>query len=184
MDRPITQADTVLAVWYEDVGRCWHIPKLILAAWPDGHVVWSRNRVEGGPPYYMSDVEPQTIAAALTRFKEDGIFACRNLRRSRGPSADSPSQVLLLRFGLYRLKMETVHELYAGAPMVTLDQTPAILTRGTPVEALERESASALHFRLIWCELRRSLDDLIPASGELIDGELVMEGDRRFWREP
>lgn len=60
MVRPITQADTVMAVYHEDFGmRAWGRPDLIFAAWPDGQVVWSRHRLRGGPPYYVGDVGSQ-----------------------------------------------------------------------------------------------------------------------------
>jgi hypothetical protein len=67
MIRPITQADTVLAVYIENEGTISLPTTLILVAWPDGHVVWSGDRLRGGPPYCMSTVDPQTITAALTR---------------------------------------------------------------------------------------------------------------------
>jgi hypothetical protein len=59
-----------------------------------------------------------------------------------------------------------------------------VLEGRTRVEVLAQEPASYLHFRLMWCELRHSLDALIPASGKQTAGELVMEAGEILWREP
>src|SRR6516164_2031205 len=58
---PITEADTVLAVYAED-WTLWNtdIYRIIIAIWPDGHVVWSENRLGGGAPYCTGKVDPRS----------------------------------------------------------------------------------------------------------------------------
>src|SRR5437764_3969488 len=44
--RPITEADSVLAVYHQDWGLFSRgTPAIILAIWPDGHAVWSEDRL-------------------------------------------------------------------------------------------------------------------------------------------
>jgi hypothetical protein len=51
--RPITDADSVVAIYREDWGLLSSgSPAIILAAWPDGHIIWSGDHVKGGVPYF------------------------------------------------------------------------------------------------------------------------------------
>jgi len=80
--RSITEAKSVLAVYREDWG--WGAsggPYIILAAWPDGHVVWSEDRLQGGPPYQSANVDPQKIGALLALFEAEGMFADTTLNQ-------------------------------------------------------------------------------------------------------
>lgn len=50
--RRLTEAESVLAIYAEDWGLASDgTPKLILALWPDGRLVWSSDQMAGGPPY-------------------------------------------------------------------------------------------------------------------------------------
>jgi hypothetical protein len=183
--RPITQAATVLAIYREDWGLSSHgTPGIILVAWADGHVVWSRDRLRGGPPYYERNVDPNTITTALSRFQRDGLFASGKLSRSNfGP--DSKFTTILLRSGKKQLKMQSWHELAeARGAVVTSAGIMSSQYGRTRVEALAREPAEYLHFRLIWSETRRSLDELIPANGNQTPGGPLMRAGILSWYEP
>jgi hypothetical protein len=183
--RPITQADTVLTVYREDWGRFSKgTPAIILVAWANGHVVWSRDRLRGGPPYYERNVDPSAITAVLTRFQGDGLFASAKLSRGNfGP--DSEFTTILLRSGKKQLKMSSWHELFeARGAVVTSAGIMSSQYGRTRVEALAREPAEYLHFRLIWSETRRSLDQLISASGNQTSGGPSMRRSILSWQEP
>src|SRR5262245_18860206 len=163
MIRPITQADAVLAVYYENVTRYWLDAGLIFAAWPDGHLIWTPDRLEGGPPYYAATIDPQTVTATLTRFEEEGLFAYPDLSRcSLGPH--SYYQVIFLQSGENRLKMASDHEIGQGPAEEDRFRALVELKDRPRVEALAAEPAWYLHYQLIWCELRRSLEGLIPPA--------------------
>src|SRR5437762_340377 len=87
--RPISEAESVLAVYHEDWGLFSSgDPAVILVAWPDGHVVWSGDRVKGGAPYRAGRVDPKRVAALLARCDTDGLFADEKLNRPHfGPDA-------------------------------------------------------------------------------------------------
>src|SRR6266481_4561601 len=74
--RPITDADSVVAVYWEDWGHfASKGPTIILLAWPDGHIIWSGDRLKGGAPYFTGDIDPKKVATLLARFDKDGLFA-------------------------------------------------------------------------------------------------------------
>ena len=58
--RPIERADSVLAIYPEDLGRAPRDPALILAIWPDGQIVWSKDRLKGGAPYYAGRIAKES----------------------------------------------------------------------------------------------------------------------------
>src|SRR3990172_2120466 len=112
--RPIDEAETVFAVYtVRDyaVRRLASPPReLIFAAWPDGHVVWSENPVEGGPPYRSAHVKPQRVARTGARLENDGLLDDANLSRAYfGP--DASFTTILVRSGKRQLAMQSWHEL-------------------------------------------------------------------------
>jgi hypothetical protein len=171
MVRPIAYAHTVLAVDRENLGLWSAYPTVImLAAWTDGHIVWSRDRLWGGPPYYAGRVDPRAITATLMRFDADGIFAEPHLSPGTVKSTSRLTNIQL-RFGTRALEMTTDHELSGE------------FHSGPRVESLARMSAEYLVFRLLWSETRRTIDALIPPSGEPTTGEPIKRG-RLSWYEP
>jgi hypothetical protein len=109
--RPITEADSVLAVYREDWGLFSDgSPALIFVAWPDGHVVWSADRLQGGPPYRTADIDPRKVTTLLASFGKDGLFADKNLNRAYwGP--DSEFIKVYIKSGKNEVEMESWHEL-------------------------------------------------------------------------
>src|SRR5687767_13791977 len=98
--RPITEADTVLAVYWTNMSLAVAPPsdRLVLAIWPDGRAVWSADRVRGGPPYFEGRVEPKRVTALLDRFDREGLFADETLNRAHfGP--DSQFNTVLVKSG-------------------------------------------------------------------------------------
>src|SRR5262245_57227957 len=81
--RPITEADSVLAVYREDWGLSSSgDPAIIFAAWIDGHVVWSNDRLKGGAPYRTGRADPRAVTALLARLDKDGLFADEKLNQA------------------------------------------------------------------------------------------------------
>jgi hypothetical protein len=165
--RPITQAKTVLAVYTED----WGLfsaggPKLIFAAWPDVHVVWSADPIKGGAPYLAAEVPPAQVAELVTRLKQDGIFSDSRLRRSYyGP--DSEFTTILLRSEKKRVEMRSWHELLEASGQA----------------AGFNGEKDFLHFRKVWDQTRTAFASLASGGGRQIKGELLMRHGIVSWRE-
>ena len=98
--RKTSAADSVLAIYPEDWGlrsRA-RVPAIILAIWPDGHIVWSKDRIKGEAPYYSGRVDPEQVAALLLGFERDGLFSDKKLNNAHwGP--DSHFTTLLIKSG-------------------------------------------------------------------------------------
>ena len=182
--RPITQADSVLAVYTLHHGLGVVKPAgLIFSAWPDGHVVWSDDRVNGGAPYKSGKIEPKKIAALLSRFEDDGLFANKKLNEPHfGP--DSSFVTVLVKSGRGQVKMESWHELYeAGGKVVGTKGGLVPLAGRNRLAALAKEPTEYLHYRLAWSELRESASRLIPSESNPVAGKLLMEEGNLSWEE-
>ncbi len=183
--RPITQADVVIAVYAQDWGLASEgMPKLILTAWPDGHVVWSENRVKGGAPYLTGQVSPARVSAVLEQVERDGVFRDKRLAQPCfGP--DSSFTTILFRKAPRELKMESWHDL-AEVDGHVIARSCALTPLGRNerrLELLKKEPAEYLYYRVVWGELRALASSLIPSVNRPATGELVMKAGVMAWRE-
>jgi hypothetical protein len=183
--RPIELADSVLAIYPEDWGRGSRerIPAIILAVWPDGHVVWSKDRVKGGEPYYTGEVDPEDVIGLLSRLEHDGLFADKKLSDPNfGP--DSHFTTLLVKSGKKYLRMRSWHEVFeADGETVVSSHGVAGLNGQRRLEALRKEPADYLYYRFVWSETRGRLIDLIPNDGKPVSGKIVTTERGLFWCE-
>jgi hypothetical protein len=178
---PITEADSVLAVYREDWGRAAAgTPAIILAAWPDGRMVWSEERLRGGAPYRAGRVDRRKVAALLERFDRDGVFSDEKLNEAHfGP--DSQFISLFIKSGAKKVKMQSWHELFEASGGLVVTSTGASSLNGP--RRLE-EPADYLVFRLIWSETRALLAGLVPSESREHSGTPFMKGGILSWREP
>jgi hypothetical protein len=182
--RPITEAETVLAVYRENLGvGSDGTPALIFAAWPDGYVVWSKDRVQGGAPYQSGNGDPQKIAALLARFGTDGLFADDKLNQAHfGP--DSAFISVLIKSGKKQVKMRSWHELFEASDKLVVT-SHGVESPDNPrrLEVLRKEPADYLFFRFVWSETRSRLTDLIPSKGTASADKPVMKVGELSWHE-
>jgi hypothetical protein len=166
--RPITEADTVLAVIWHDYSLAAASPSyaIISAIWPDGYVVWSGDRRRGGAPYYSGLVDPKKVAAVTAGFERDELFSIGSVNAPR-LSIDTQFIELLVKAGKHKLSMRSSHELEG---------------RNRP-DDLRKESAEHLFYRLVWSETRASLAELIPNSGKVSTGKPVMKAGVLKWHD-
>jgi hypothetical protein len=183
-ERPITDADSVLAVTYEDhslnsPGR----PALVLAVWPDGYAVWSKDRLRGGPPYFAGRVEPKRVTALLARFETDGLFDDRELTHARyGP--DSAFLSVSVKAGKRAVTLSSWHELGEESDkIVGTDGGLSPLGDRRRLDVLRKEPAEHLFYRMVWAETRTRLDALLPATGRPTAGGPVNAAGVLSWRE-
>ncbi len=179
--RLITDADDVIAVYRQ--GRGGEFPRLILAAWHDGHVVWSDDQLRGGPPYRTREVEPKVIEELFARFARDGMFSSSRLNASyHGPWEAHTS--ILIKNAEREVLMSSWHE--------TVEHSGKVVAAGSglkPVEGRSRLSILSdqfshyLFFRAVWSETRLQLRELIADEGKEVDGELEKMAGIIVWRE-
>jgi|SRR5262245_48937852 len=183
--RPISDADSVIAVYREDHGRAsGGGPAMILAAWPDGHVVWSADRVKGGAPYRAGRVDPKKLTALLARFDNDGLFADDRLNQAHfGP--DSQFITVYIKTGKSQVKMRSWHELFEESDKRVVDHRGVATLEGRRrLDVLREAPAEYLFFRSVWSETRGRLNDLVPAESTASAGKPVMKSGVLTWEEP
>lgn len=182
--RPISNAESVVAVYREDWGLASRgEPALIFAAWPDGLVIWSRDRLNGGAPYRAGHIESKLVTSLLARFEEDGLFEEKKLNDVNfGP--DSEFITLFIKSGKKRLKMCSWHEL-VEADGVVADQAGLSRLEGRRrLEALRKSPADYLFYRFVWSETRTKLAQLVPDESIETVGEPVMKAGDLSWQVP
>jgi hypothetical protein len=108
--RPITAASRIVAAYEEDWGlKSAGAPKLIVAVWADGYMVWSQDQVHGGPPYHAGATDRSLVDRLLAGLAADGLLEDATLNVPRfGP--DSTFTTLLVRDRAKQLKMQSWHE--------------------------------------------------------------------------
>src|SRR5262245_46019407 len=123
--RPISEADSVLAVYRED----WRLassggPAIILVAWSDGHIIWSGDRLNGGAPSRVGHADPKKVTALLARCDKDGLFADEKLNQAHfGP--DSEFITVFIKSGKKQVKMQSWHELFEDSDGYVADDKGA-----------------------------------------------------------
>jgi hypothetical protein len=184
--RSISEADAVLAVYREDHGlRSLGETAIIFAAWPDGRVVWSGDRVAGGAPYRAGQIEPKKVTDLLAQFEKDGLFADKELNDPHvGP--DSQFITVLVKSGKQQVKMESWHELFeeSGKTVVSDRGVSALEGGRRRLDVLRKAPADYLFYRFAWSETRGKLADLIPAESAVTTGKPVKEAGVLSWQEP
>ncbi len=183
VERPISRASVVLAVYAEDWGLATSgAPGLISVVWGDGYAIWSENQIDGGPPFYTGDVSPARLGAFLARLSNDGLFSDARLSQANfGP--DSRFTSLLIRTGGKELHMQSWHEWaeHDGRAIATRSGIEALDGRAR-LSVLKVQAADYLYYRAVWAELRSSIQGLLPAQGQPGSGEVVMLRGVMSWK--
>ena len=181
--RPITQADNVFAIYADN----WGLgsaggTKLIFCAWEDGDVIWSTDRIEGGPPYRMARLRSGDVISTLDRMDRAGIFDISQLNGGE-VIVDSSFTTILVRRNGKQLKMQSSHELYEahGSTMHLEGIVPGREPRKR-LQLLADKSADYLHYRMTWLELRLAAAGLVPANGSESTGSPKMRHGVLSWQ--
>lgn len=154
-------------------------PILLVAAWADGRIVWSRDQRDGGAPYLRGRIEPERVTGVLQQFEKRGVFSRANLKQAWfGP--DATYQAIWLQSGDRQTRLQTWHELAERNPkVVVVGGSIRPLEGRNRKEVLREDSAEFREFREVWSDLRRAIAGLIPKKGEEVVGALGMEWPRR-----
>jgi hypothetical protein len=182
--RPITEAQAVIAVYREDCGLASAgRPSIIFAEWPDGHIVWSDDRIQGGPPYHAAESDPQRFAKLIARFEKDGLFADDKLNQANfGP--DSAFIAVLIKSGKRKVRMTSWHELFEADGGLVTSYGAIGSGNGRRLDVLRKEPAAYLFYRMVWSETRTSIATMIPSAGQPTSGSPLMKAGELSWEEP
>ena len=183
--RPITNANTILAMSTDDWGL--FSPgkrQLIVAVWDDGTIIWSKNRLEGGTPYFTGKVDPVKVTDLLTQMEKQGIFTDKNLQRSHwGP--DSKFSEILIKYRKKTLNIRSWHELYEAGGKTVATSSGLEPLNGRKIETvLQNEPKEYQDFRSMWSKLRQQITGLIPQKETPAHGKVQMKAGIMSWQQP
>ena len=181
--RPITDAETLLAIYTED----WRLHssgphKLIVVVWDDGRILWSDDLLNGGPPYRGAQIDASRLTVLLGHLDEEGLFDIDDLTHARfGP--DSEFTTILLKSSGKQLEMRSWHELVEDGRRGIARKIGVVANERPRFQVLEEEPQDYLFYRFVWAEIRARALALIPTSGDLFEGEVIMKSRNLSWQE-
>ena len=141
--------------------------QVLTVVWSDGRIIWSQDRLQGGPPYFEAHIEKRTIRGLFDRLEREDLFNRSELNRPYSdPEAEASS--LVIADGTRELSMTSCHELAELDPEIVATSQGLVHLEGKTreeVRADEQDDKYVL-FRAAWDEAREGLLGLIPtASG-------------------
>jgi len=123
-------------------------PRVTVAVWADGHIVWSDDSIEGGPPYREATLEPARVEELLKDLEGRGVFADPGPRRYFPPDSNWTA-IVVLDQGKY-LNMQLWH-------LMDRDPEREWISKNQPEKYEEYQN-----FRRVWAEVKGALLELIP----------------------
>ena len=179
----ISDSDGIVAVLAEDYDlRSNGTPKIIVALWPNGRIVWSEDRIRGGAPYFTASVEPQLFTKLMVSAREDDCFAIESLGDAR-VRPDAKFTSILLKDGKSKLRMSSWHEVYQSDPKIIATSAGISRIKGNRLIELANDKPEYIHYRLAWAELRLAISRLIPVGRKRVDGDVIMKSGKAYWRQ-
>ena len=181
--RPISDAESVLAVYREDHGlvsdgRC----EIIFAAWPDGFIVWSADRHKGGAPYRVGHFDPKRFTSVLARFEKDGLFADESLNHGH-IGLESQFVTVLIKSGKKQVKMCSLHDWLEEVDGVDDGKRVAPLNGRRRLDVLRKAHADHLFYLFVWSDTRSKLAYLIPDDSRASGGKPFQRSGKLSWQE-
>jgi hypothetical protein len=119
----------------------------------------------------------------LDQYAREGTFERKSLNDPQyGP--DSSYLTILAKHDGEVLEMTSWHELFEQeGRLVTTATGSRAPGDETKWEVLAKEPADYLVYRLVWSELRREVQTLVPHEGEPTKGKAIMDRGEMFWQE-
>lgn len=145
-------------------------PKVILAAWEDGQIIWSEHAIRGGPPYRTGRFDPKSLTQLTGDLGKQGAFEKQELTRPHyGP--DSSYTVIRIVSGRQRLELRSWHELCEQNPklIATAGGITALDGRDRD-EVLRSQPVEYREYRSIWSGIRTATKSWIPRDSKPWEG--------------
>ncbi|WP_224360846.1 hypothetical protein [Hyalangium versicolor] len=137
----------------------------ILVAWPEGLIIWSDDRVRGGPPYRSARIDPVRIRDAVSEMVREGPWT--GVHRH---APDSRWTHVVARSGSdIVVDVGSWHELLEANPRIVATATGAEpLDERTRAEVHARQPPEYQSFLRRWEHVTKAALSLIPPSGQLV----------------
>jgi hypothetical protein len=139
---------------------------VITAVWPDGQVIWSRDDLNGGPPYFQGRIDRQALRTMLADLETTGAFTASYVRTNNfGP--DSYCTGIFMAQGAKTFMSRSWHEL--------VEQNPNLMAASSGLTSLKGQTRGAFlksddpeyqKYRRLWGEVRSRIRTLVPQNGE------------------
>lgn len=163
-----------LAIYTTETGRSRpHFgPKIVVALWNNGTVVWSASSFEGGPPYQQGRFPREKLDSLLQGLESKGAFTNTALNRGwLGP--DASFTTIAISDGQRRLQLRSWHELFERRTnlVATALGIEPLGTRDR-AQVLREQPELYRQFQSVWSEIRRAVAELVPKTGEAYEGQI------------
>jgi hypothetical protein len=139
-------------------------PRIIFAAWEDGTIVWSGNRIEGGAPYFTTRLSPEEIGLALSTIcKMKDSIPTSNRTSYRG--FDSPWTAIVVKSQNCDLYWESWHEIWESTGKhVCIDGFIRTLADEESIEDARANFGSIEYLAFVetWTDIKGAVLELIP----------------------
>ncbi|MHB8903149.1 MAG: hypothetical protein ACYC6Y_30680 [Thermoguttaceae bacterium] len=137
-------------------------PKVVVAVWRDGVVIWSANQQEGGSPYFTARLPSTTVGSVLRQLDAEGLFN-DPVRSDRYFGPDAGFTTLAICDGSHRLRMSSWHEQFErNGNLVALASGVTALNGRSRDQLLAQEPEEYRHFRQAWNTVRSALTSMVP----------------------
>jgi hypothetical protein len=164
--------DRTMSISHSRSSDIWSEPRtyVIIALWPDGKIVWSQDRQNGGQPYFIHTLVKESIPQLFENLDSLGLFT-NTLRGNKDLIIEGDSTVLAVFDGSKRVSMESYHEIYETNPnLIATDWGLQALEGQTREEVWAEQPDHYKRFRKIWTDVRLEAEKLIPDKGEPLEG--------------
>lgn len=140
--------------------------RIVIVAWPDGRIIWSKDPMKGGPPLMEGTVDPAKIRQVLEKLEGEGLFEkSGDALFHVGP--DASYHEIHLHSGKKEATLVSWHELYEANPKVIATSYGLTSLNGRKREEMLREDTKEYQeFRKLWSEIRTLSAELIPKEGK------------------
>ncbi len=143
---------------------------VVIAVWDDGRIVWSKEPIEGGPPYWVGKVELSKLERFFDELEQRGLYKNPTPKQLHfGP--DSAFTVIAITYGARQIKMTSWHELFEASSETLVGTARGIyyIEDGrSREEILAEQPEEYKRFRSTWSEIRSLLKGLIPEKGQIV----------------
>lgn len=142
---------------------------VVIAVWEDGRVVWSKDTIEGGPPYWVGKIEPSKLDSFFDKLEQRELYKNPTPKELHyGP--DSSFTVIAITDGPRQIRMESWHELFEASSKDLVGTAHGILAiedSRSREEILAEQPETYKRFRSTWSGIRVLLEELIPDKGQI-----------------
>jgi hypothetical protein len=134
------------SIWLP-VGR----ERVIIAVWADGRVVWSKDQLWGGEPYFVGKIPRERIDSFLEQLRRLHVF--------KDPLRSS-DYIYTPDFRF------TTIAIFTGSEMAEMCSEHEFWELSRRKQMLAEESRDFRRFCKVWAEIREAAKDLIPSEGQ------------------